>query len=88
LALEETGRVRLVKLGIRKEKESEDLIRLMLRVIYQAASAKLKLGPGDVTYFDVATGDAISGNSGDGALSEAIEGGCRVLRQMMQPAAE
>lgn len=88
LALKDADRIRLVKLGIRKEKEPEDLVRLMLRVIYQAAQKKLKLRSTDITYFDVATGNVISGCPEDRRLGVTIEGGFRVLQQMMHPVIE
>lgn len=84
LAIKDGDRLRLVKLGIRKEKETADMIRLMLRVIYQAAKAKLKVTTRDITYFDVRTGEALSGAPSDSHLANAIEGGCRVLEQMLR----
>jgi hypothetical protein len=84
LAIQDSDRLRLIKLGVRKEKETTDMVRLMLRVIYQAASAKLKVTPRDITYFDVSTGEAISGEPEDGHLARTIEGGCRVLQQMVR----
>ena len=74
-------RLRLIKLGVRKEKETADMVRLMLRVIYQAANAKLKVAARDITYFDVRTGEALSGELSDSHLANTIEGGCRVSRK-------
>jgi hypothetical protein len=85
LAIRDSDRIRLVKLGVRKAKETEEMVRLMLRVIYQAAKSQLKLSPSDITYFDVATGDSITGDYGDKNLEQTIEGGCRALQQMMDP---
>jgi hypothetical protein len=85
LAIKDSDRVRLVKLGVRKTKETEEMVRLMLRVIYQASKAKLKLSPNDITYFDVATGDSITGDPSDKRLARTIEGGCRALQEMMGP---
>lgn len=85
LAVQDSSRLRLVKLGIRKEKETTAMVRIMLRVIYQAATkGKLKLTTRDVTYFDVRTGEAISGEPADSHLAQTIEGGCRVLQQMVR----
>lgn len=84
LAIQDGDRLRLVKLGVRKEKETADMVRLMLRVIYQAANAQLKVNTHDVTYFDIRTGEALSGELSDGHLANTIEGGCRVLAQMLQ----
>lgn len=83
LAIQDGDRLRLVKLGIRKEKETADMVRLMLRVIYQAAKAKLNVTTRDITYFDVRTGEALSGEPSDSHLANTIEGGCRVLEQML-----
>jgi hypothetical protein len=55
----------------------------MLRVIFQAAKAKLKASVEDVTYFDVRTGEAISGTPSDKHLAATIDTGCGVLRQMV-----
>lgn len=85
LAIQESDRVRLVKLGVRKEKETEDMVRLMLRVIYQAAKEKVRVTTRDITYFDVRTGEAISGEPTDSHLAQTIDNGCRVLQQMVQP---
>jgi hypothetical protein len=83
LAIQDGDRLRLIKLGVRKEKETTDMVRLMLRVIFQAAKAKLKASVEDVTYFDVRTGEAISGTPSDKHLAATIDTGCGVLRQMV-----
>jgi hypothetical protein len=84
LAVQDEERLRLVKLGVRKEKESEEVVRLMLRVIYQAAATKLKINPQDITYFDVSNGEAITGERSDPRLEGTIDNGCRTLRQMIE----
>ena len=63
------------------------MVRVMLRVIYQASKAKLKVTTRDITYFDVRTGEAISGEPSDSYLATTIENGCIVLQQMLQPKA-
>lgn len=85
LAVQDSDRIRLVKLGIRKQKETEELIRLMLRAMYQAAETKLAVKPEDITYFDVGTGESISGDSSDGHLAKTIESGCQLLSKLMEP---
>lgn len=87
LAIQDDGRLRLIKLGVRKEKETVEMVRVMLRVIYQASKAKLKVTTRDITYFDVRTGEAISGEPSDSYLATTIENGCIVLQQMLQPKA-
>lgn len=84
LAVQDSDRLRLVKLGVRKEKETTEMARLMLRVIYQAAKTKLKVRPRDITFFDVRTGEAISGEAADSNLAQSIEKGCAVLQQMVK----
>jgi hypothetical protein len=84
LAVQDSDRLRLVKIGVRKEKETADMVHLMLRVIYQAAKTKLKVTTRDITYFDARTGEAISGEPADRNLAPSIDNGCRVLQQMIQ----
>ena len=84
LAVQDFDRLRLVKLGVRKQKETEEMIRIMLRVIYQAAKTKLAIKAEDITYFDVGTGDSISGHLDDKNLAHTIDSGCQLLNQMMQ----
>ncbi len=59
------------------------MVHLMLRVIYQAAKAKVKVTTRDITYFDVRTGESISGAPTDSYLAQTIENGCMVLQQMV-----
>jgi hypothetical protein len=84
LAVQDGTRKRFVKLGVRKEKETPDMVRLMLRVIYQAAKTKFNLPPQDITYFDVRTGDAISGDAADSDLAKSIDNGCKILQEMVK----
>jgi len=84
LAIRDSDRLRLVKLGVRKEKETTDMVLLMLRAIYQAAKTKLEIAAQDITYFDVRTGEAISGKSADSCLAPSIDNGCRILQQMVK----
>jgi hypothetical protein len=84
LTIKDGNRIRLVKLGVRKEKELEEAIRLMLRVVYQAAHPKMEIAPRDISYFDVATGEAITGDHGDSRLAQTIERGCTILHQMIE----
>jgi hypothetical protein len=83
LAIEDGKRLRLIKLGVRKEKETSEMIRLMLRVIYQGAKAKLAINPQDITFFDVSTGKALSGKSSDDELAGTIETGCADIQAMV-----
>jgi len=83
LAITEGNRLRLIKLGVRKGSEDREVIRLMLRVIYQAASGKAQISPKDVLFFDVANKETLHGNWNDAILAQAIEVGCERLRQML-----
>jgi hypothetical protein len=84
LTIQDGERIRLIKLGVRKEKEIEETIRLMLRVVYQAAKTGMEITPRDITYFDVATGEAINGDHSDNRLAQTIERGCTILHQMIE----
>lgn len=68
---------------MRREKELEEVVRLMLRVIYQAAEVEMEISPQDVAYFDVSTGEVIKGCQTDSRLSRTIEGGCAVLEELI-----
>jgi hypothetical protein len=83
LAILEGKRLRLVKLGVRKQLEDPEVIRLMLRVMYQAASAKMEISPQDVLFFDVSKRETLRGSRGDTALTQTIEMGCERLQQMV-----
>jgi hypothetical protein len=84
LAIMEGKRLRLVKLGVRKESEDPEVIRLMLRVIYQAASGKAEISPQDVLFFDVSKRETLRGDRDDVALAQTIEVGCDRLQQMVR----
>jgi hypothetical protein len=83
LAILEGKRLRLVKLGVRKQSEDPEVIRLMLRVIYQAAAGKMDISPQDVLFFDVSKREVLRGSKGDAALAQIIEIGCERLHQMV-----
>lgn len=83
LAISEGKRLRLVKLGVRKQSEDPEVVRLMLRVIFQAASGKMEISPQDVVFFDVAKREVLRGSSRDASLAKTIETGCERLQQMV-----
>lgn len=82
LAVEEEGKIKLVKLGVTKDGANPEVVRIMLRVIYQAALTKLLLDPRDVLYFDIANAARIRGSSDDADLETTIENGCEALAAM------
>jgi hypothetical protein len=82
LAIEENGRVKLVKLGITKNGDNPEVVRIMLRVIYQAGATRFEIEPRDVVYFDVANGARIHGAREDGDLATTIDNGCDDLAGM------
>jgi hypothetical protein len=84
LAVSDGKRIRLIKLGVRKEKEIEDVVRVMLRVIYQACEGQLAIAPEDIAYFDVSTGEVIRGAQADSRLARTIEGGCAALQELLE----
>jgi len=79
LAVQEDGRLRLVKLGVKKEGDNPEVIRIMLRVIYQAGQPSLKIEPHDVVYFDITDGARIRGSHQDEDLAVTIENGREAL---------
>lgn len=83
LVIVEGKRLRLIKLGVRKASEAPEVIRLMLRVIYQAAGQKLDILPQDVVFFDVSKRETLRGSRSDLDLEQTIETGCARLHQMV-----
>ena len=84
LAVKDEKGIHLIKLGVRKEKEIEDVVRLMLRVIYQACEGQVEIAPEDIAYFDVSTGEVIRGAQADLRLARTIEGGCAALQEFVE----
>lgn len=82
LAVEEDGRLKLVKLGIRKKGDNPEVVRIMLRVIYQAALTRFKVEPHDVVYFDVLNAARVRGSHRDADLATTIDNGCDTLAGM------
>jgi hypothetical protein len=82
-AVNDGRKTSLIKLGVRRKKEQADLIRVMLRVIYQAAAQKLSLSPSDVIYLDLTTGTIVSGDTADKALASTIDDGCLLLERLV-----
>jgi|SRR5579872_1007765 len=83
LAVEEDGRLKLVKLGTTKKGANPELIRIMLRVIYQAANAEYEVQPHDVVYFDVTNAVRMRSSSDDSDLATTIDNGCDTLAGML-----
>lgn len=83
LAVEEDGRLKLVKLGVTKDGDNPEVVRIMLRVIYQAAVAEYEIQPHDVIYFDVANAVRVRSSSQDGDLATTIDNGCETLAGMV-----
>jgi hypothetical protein len=83
LAVEEDGRLKLVKLGTTKKDTSHELVRIMLRVMYQAANAEYQVQPHDVVYFDVTNAVRMRGSSEDSDLATTIDNGCDTLAGMV-----
>ncbi|MGB6193195.1 MAG: hypothetical protein WBF42_12060, partial [Terracidiphilus sp.] len=83
LTIIEGKRRLLVKLGVRKASEHPEIIRLTLRVIYQAAVEKLQITPEDVFFFDISKREILRGSRGDADLARTIEMGCARLYQMV-----
>ncbi len=82
LAIKEDGKLKLVKLGVRKRGDNPEVIRIMLRVMFQAASSKFGIEPRDVVYFDVINSARIRGTTDDQDLAVTIDNGCDALAEM------
>jgi predicted RecB family nuclease len=83
-AIREGKRLRLLKLGVRKEAENPEVIRIMLRVIYQAASVRIDgIQPDDISFFDIAKKQTLHGSKKDAPLARTIDVGCQSLQQMV-----
>ena len=83
LAVYEDGKLNLVKLGIKKQADNPEVVRIMLRVIYQSAKSDGKeVEPHDVVYFDVANA-RIRSRNGDADLATTIDNNCDALAGMM-----
>jgi len=82
MAILENGRTVLIKLGPNKDSLSPDAVRLILRLIFQAASGKFELSPQDIVYLDVKNSASVLGSSGDSSLSATIDSACRTLASM------
>ena len=79
IAIQEDGRLKLVKLGVTKDGDNPEVIRIMLRVIYQAASIRYQVEPRDVVYFDIANAARLRGSREDSDLASTIDNGCDTL---------
>jgi len=84
LAVYEDGKLKLVKLGITKQRDNPEVVRIMLRVMYQAAKADgKKVEPHDVVYFDVANAARVRSKQEDADLASTIDNGCETLAGMV-----
>jgi hypothetical protein len=82
LAIEEDGRLKLVKLGVTKKGDNPEVIRILLRVMYQAAASRFQIEPQDVVYFDILNGARIRGSRSDSDLESTINNGCDTMSGM------
>lgn len=82
LAVEESGKLKLVKLGTTKQGDNPEVIRILLRVMYQAAATRFQIEPQDIVYFDIAKAIRVRGSHGDADLATTIDNGCDSLAQM------
>jgi hypothetical protein len=82
-AVEENGKIKLVKLGLTKDGDDPDVVRIMLRVIYQAAEKRFQIDPQDVVYFDIANSRRTHGHKNDAELATTIDNGCEALEAMI-----
>jgi hypothetical protein len=83
LAVEEEGRLKLVKLGVTKDGDNPEVVRIMLRVMYQAAIIGYQVLPRDVIYFDVVNAVSVRSSNEDAELAMTIDNGCDTLAGMV-----
>jgi len=82
LAVEENGGLKLLKLGVTKDGDRPEVVRIMLRIIYQAATTRFKIESRDVVYLDITKGNRTHGSPEDADLATTIDGGCNTLAEM------
>lgn len=82
LAVEEGGKLKLVKLGVTKQGDNPEVIRILLRVMYQAAATRFQIEPQDIVYFDIDKVARIRGRYEDADLATTIDNGCETLAEM------
>ncbi|MGB6024608.1 MAG: hypothetical protein WBG40_05330, partial [Candidatus Sulfotelmatobacter sp.] len=82
LAVEENGGLKLLKLGVTKDGDKPEVVRIMLRVIYQAAKTRFKIESPDVVYLDISKGVHSQGSPQDAHLATTIDNGCNALAEM------
>jgi len=83
LAVEEERRLKLVKLGVTKDGDNPEVVRIMLRVMYQAANTSYQVQPHDVIYFDVVNAVRVRSSNEDAYLATTINNGCDTLAGMV-----
>jgi len=84
MAIIEGGKTILVKLGPNKKSISPDAVRIILRLIFQAATEKFKILPQDIVYLDIKNSASILGSGGDAHLAGTIDNACHALASMCQ----
>jgi hypothetical protein len=83
IAIQEDGRLKLVKLGVTKKGDKTEVVRIMLRVMYQAAQVQYQIQPHDVVYFDVVNAARVRSSNADADLATTIDNGCEDLAGMV-----
>lgn len=82
MAIIENGKTVLVKLGPNKKSLDPDAVRLVLRLIFQAAREKFPITPQDIVYLDIKNSASILGDGEDAHLASTIDSACHVLASM------
>ena len=68
-----------------KDGDKPEVVRIMLRVIYQAAKTQFEIASQDVVHLDIANGERTHGSHEDAALATTIDNGCNALRRCAEP---
>ena len=82
MAIIEGDRTVLLKLGPNKKSLSPDAVRLVLRLIFLAATEKFQITPQDIVYLDIKNSASVLGSGEDANLAGTIENACQTLASM------
>ncbi|HEX4321521.1 MAG TPA: hypothetical protein VHZ52_11495 [Acidobacteriaceae bacterium] len=82
MAIIEAGKTVLVKLGPNKKPLDPDAVRIILRLIYQAAADTFQISPQDIVYLDIKNSASILGGDEDSMLASTIDNACHSLALM------
>jgi len=83
LYVEENGTRKLIKLDFNQQKPKDDAVKIMLKVMYEAAaSAQLGVKPKDVVYLDVSRKEQHTGAKLNTSLKKQIDAALATIQDM------